>query len=427
MPHVQPLFLPKPVVEENKLVLENDFGVTPAQFSFGPDGLLCVLSQLFYNYYRYDKSDSRSFSSYLVNVYGPDLGAERLADFSAFYREADRDDYLKWDLFHPYLSVTPENLVVLTTQANRTFLFDAALENRVGQFASSDPKQVQQIYDAGFAYHAEPLADGRLLCLVSEPGVQLRWFSPNLLCLSDGSPLSPGQRPNLTCIACLKPDLTVDATFPHVHLPDGTRVGKGNRPTPSLEQLAEKRYDLSLYGCWIGQALPLGEGTCLVTLFHKLMRGGSKGSDFVFALISEDGRLVGRVDGIDPHDDSPFVDHHYRVAVDRARGRIVYKTRASFFLFDLKGKLLNKVELEGPARKGLSVFKLGGCGPDGRIVLYHPEQHLLLQLDPIDQPGDLRATLADGLAFYKRERTRLKKQHEVVAYRWMHPGPIVRH
>jgi hypothetical protein len=37
-----------------------------------------------YNFYRYDASDNRDFSTYLVNVYGPDLSPDRIVDFSSF-------------------------------------------------------------------------------------------------------------------------------------------------------------------------------------------------------------------------------------------------------------------------------------------------------------------------------------------------------
>jgi hypothetical protein len=128
MPHVQSLSLPRRVVEDNRLVLANDFLVEPRLFCFGPDGRLHVLSPLFYNYYRYDKSDGRTFSTYLVDVHGPDLGPERIADFSDLRRVAERGEHCDHHLFDPSLTVTPGNLVALTTRANRTFLFDAGLE-----------------------------------------------------------------------------------------------------------------------------------------------------------------------------------------------------------------------------------------------------------------------------------------------------------
>ena len=62
-------------------------------------------------------------------------------------------------------------------------------------------------------------------------------------------------------------------------------------------------------------------------LFHSLMRGGSKGLEFAFALLSLDGQVIGRVEGIDRHDDSPFVEHHYRLAIDRCMGESCTRTR----------------------------------------------------------------------------------------------------
>ena len=125
--------------------------------------------------------------------------------------------------------------------------------------------------------------------------------------------------------------------------------------------------------------------------------GGSKGLEFAFALLSLDGQVIGRVEGIDRHDDSPFVEHHYRLAIDRAHGRIVYKNKTSFFLFDFQGGLLAWVKLEAQPLKSLSAWKLGCCSPDGRIVLSHPEQHLLLVVDPVTDPDGLESALRSQL------------------------------
>ncbi len=432
MPSVQPIFLPRPVVEENRLVLANDFGAQPCQFCFGPGGRLYVLSKLFYNYYRYDNNDSRGFSTWLVNVYGADLAPERIADFSALYEaikgRGESLDYFDWDRFDPYLAVTPDALVVLTTRANRAFLFDAALETARGRFAAPDSGDLQRVYDEGFAYHSEPTGDGKLLCLVSEPGLRQRWFSPNLICLSDGSALGPKHRPGLTCFACLKDSLSDNATFPYVRLPDGERAGRDSRPAPSLEDQVKRRFEPTLlFNPWLGQALPLDEKRSLVSLFSQHLRGGSKGLGFVFAIVSTEGEIVGRVEGIDQRAESPYVEHHYRLAVDRKHGRIVYKNKTSCFHFNLEGRRLAQVRLEGKPLRSLAALKLGGCGPDGRIIFHHPDQHFLAVTDPVTTPRELADTLAALAARIAPERNRLKKQYEWTHSRWLHPGPVVRH
>src|SRR5262249_49815146 len=147
--------------------------------------------------------------------------------------------------------------------------------------------------------------DGRLVCLLSEPGVRLYYFSPNLICVSDGTALGPDSRPGLVCVACLESDLGTSrasnrATFPYAHLADGRAAGDGARPAPSLTQQANERFRMHLYGSWLGQVAPLDAGRLLVPIFHQLMRGGTKGAAFAFALVSPTGEITGRLNGIDP-------------------------------------------------------------------------------------------------------------------------------
>jgi hypothetical protein len=215
--------------------------------------------------------------------------------------------------------------------------------------------------------------------------------------------------------------------FPYVFLPDGQAAGGGRGPAPSLAERVKQQLELSIYNAWLGQALPLDEEMCVVSLFHQLMRGGTKGAEFVFARVAYDGRLLGRLDGLDQNEDSPYVDHHYRLAVDRPHRRIVYKTKTAVFLFDFDGRLLAKVPLEGPLLKTLAPMKLGCCGPQGQPVLHHPKQHLILAMDPVDDPSNLKLTLTEAAAAYKKETAKLKKNHQPIKYRWLYDGEPIRH
>src|SRR5262249_41987852 len=104
-----------------------------------------------------------------------------------------------------------------------------------------------------------------------------------------------------------------------------------------------------------------------------------------------------------------------------------YKNKAAFFLFDFDGRRLVRVKLEGKPLGSLGAWKLGGCSAEGRVVLYHPEQSLLLVLDPLSRPASLKTALSEAVAFLGGERARLRKQYESVGSRWLHPGPIIRH
>lgn len=265
--------------------------------------------------------------------------------------------------------------------------------------------------------------------MVSEPGVKTIHFSANLVCLSDGSPLSVAQRPQLDCIGCVYStlDYETNAWFPYIKMSSGERVGTGCRPVPSLLSQASELFGVGLHDGWIKQALPLDETKCAVSLFHKYMRGGSKGLPFAFGILDYAGRVVGRLDGIDDYNESPYSEHHHTLAVDRRYRRIVYKNKAAFFLFDFDGRVLAKVALDNADVKAMAAFHLGCCGADGQIVLYHRKQHLVLQMDPIAQPVDLESAIAIAMTDYNAQRSKLKKQHAPESYRWLAPAPAVRH
>lgn len=157
MAKTQPLFFPEPLVAENAIILENDFAFEHVRCCHGKDGQLYVLSKLEYNYFRYDRNDQRpSFATYVVNVYDPEFRSLVVTDFTQLHRELAGPD--NWDYFDPWLSVTAENLVVLSTKANRTFLYDPLLERQLGTFAACG--QAQEMYDRNFAFQAEPTRTG---------------------------------------------------------------------------------------------------------------------------------------------------------------------------------------------------------------------------------------------------------------------------
>jgi len=428
MSNVQPLFLPEHLIAAHAILLENDFPFQPVTFCFGPQGDCFVLSKLEYNYFRYDDTDKRgSFQCYVINAFGPDGSLSAIAEFSKLYERFNAPGQDNWDQFDPYLWVSPQNMVVLSTQANRCFLFDAAMERELGSYASFGKKA--ELHEVNFAYQIESAPDGRILCLVGEPGLHTAHFSSNLVCISDGTALTAGHRPNLACIACLKFRLEYESNsrFPYVRLPNGAAAGAGNRPEPSLEQQAKDTLGVSLNRPWIGQVLPLGSETCVVSVYNGQMRGGSKGLPFVFGLLRYDGRLIGKLDGIDEYEESPFVEYHFRLAVDHRHHRIIYKNKFAFYLFDFEGRLIEKVMLDGADVKAASPMRLGCCGPTGQIVLYHPKQSLMLTIDPFEQSSDLRQALTASLVDYSTGRKNLKKAFDPVNYRWISPQDAQRH
>ena len=406
MPYLQPQFVP----ETAHLNLEQDISIEPKEFSFSADGRMFVLSHL---------TNPPALSALVINVYDKDFAPYRIADLT------NLDGSIKTNSTE--IAVVGENVIV-SDITNRSFLFDLNLETRTGAFAAPQTETLQAAYDQGLACKIKLTQDGRLICVVAYQPQNFGFFKPSLICLSDSTQLTPSHRPQFTCIARLeKTNSTGDAVFPYIHMPGGACAPCQNDSLPSLVTEAEQRFGLLLtLRPWLNQALPISDNRFLVSVFHGHMSSG-KGLDFAFCIIDETGRLIGRLEGIDKFNESPFVEHHYRVAFDPAHNRIVYKNKTSFFLFDCNGQPVATVKLDGKPLSTLAAFKLGTCSVDGRVVLYHPKNHQILVLDPMAQPNELKDALEQAAEYVNKQRTALKKQYKCVNSNWLHPQPTIQH
>src|SRR4051812_41493199 len=98
MTRVQFVPIPQPLVDEGDFDLETDFQPKHTRFCFSPAGELYVLSELFYNYYRYDHFDNRDFCAYLVTKYDRDLQLVTQAAFVKFRKELAGSEELRSDV-----------------------------------------------------------------------------------------------------------------------------------------------------------------------------------------------------------------------------------------------------------------------------------------------------------------------------------------
>lgn len=428
MTRVSELPIPRQLVTEHQLDLTTDFQPKHSHFRFSSRGELFVLSQLFYNYYRYDKTDDRDFSAFLITRYNQDRVVTAQAALIDLHQELEGNEPLRSDVFEVSLSVTPDDQVVFSTVGNRTYFFANDLRQRMGAFAEFDSRDPSRMYHSNFGYQLWYTQDRAVLCTVGEPNVHLARPGTNLVALSDG-PLHSDHRPNLKCITCLVSKLNCepDCTFSYITLPTGESVGSGCRPQPSLPEQVKARYQLSLYKPWIGNVLPLQGSKCLISVFNQWMRGGTKGCPFLFAIVSYEGKLLGRLEGIDPHDESPFVGHFYDVAVDPTGSQVYYLNKAALFVFSHTGKMLIKIPLKVKELSTLTNFQLGGCSPAGELVFVHPKQHLFMLVPVPNKLEHLAQTLQDSLMVYKKARTRLKNTWRPAQYHWTTDVELIRH
>jgi hypothetical protein len=187
----------------------------------------------------------------------------------------------------------------------------------LGRFAERPiDRDLAKVYESNFAWKIGFAPDGRLVCLLGDPRTLA--YSPSLVGVSR-QPLRPDQRPELRCLTSVEIESFASSTqhtFPYLKGRDGQTIGPSCQPRPTLADQAKQKFAMSLYCPWVSDLYPLDDSRYFVSAFHKLMRGGTKGCTFLFAILSEEGELIGRLEGIDQWRESPFVGHRYKVVVE---------------------------------------------------------------------------------------------------------------
>lgn len=326
------------------------------------------------------------------------------------------------------LCVLPDGTVVLTTRHDGTYLLDRELRTLLASYTrppyDRDSYGFNQPLGTSFAGRIRVTPGGRLLCVLDEYGVdRYGALLPNLLAVADGG-LSAAGTPDLDVIAA------ADGA-PHHQTPDHVRpfaryqgrpVGFDHRPAPDLGELTAQRWpevDWWRHPPTLRTPEPLGDDLFVVPLFGHLLRGGNRGRCFVFALVDDRGTLVGRLEGLDFWQDSPFTGEHYTVVTDPGRRLAFHLNRYGLYAWDADGTLLGRVSTEDKPFKALTNFQLLGCSPAGDLILVHDKQHLLLRVPVPDM--DLGSAVSAALQAYTRERTSLKKTFPQTNWHWTHP------
>jgi hypothetical protein len=68
--------------------------------------------------------------------------------------------------------------------------------------------------------------------------------------------------------------------------------------------------------------------------------------------------------------------------------------------------------------KPLAHFPLREFDPVGHLVLVHEKQNLVLAVPVPDDLADLPGAVTDSLALFRKERSRLKKEHGPLNWYW---------
>ncbi len=325
------------------------------------------------------------------------------------------------------LAVLPDGTVALTEDLGSTFLLSADLSRLLESWRlpfgwSADEAGPGDPY-AGFL---SVTPSGRLLAVTAEFRLS-NWAGavPNIVAVSEpGSRLAPGAKTTLRAIASLenRAGRQTEADLrPHVRF-QGAPVGRDNRPSPSLAELvlSSATGGASTYdGCTLGRPAPLGDDLFVVPVFSRIYRSGNRGGAFTFALLDDQGRPVGRLEGLDPYKDSPFTGFCFTVIGDPHRGRAFHLNRYGLYAWSSDGRLRARMSTEDKAFKALTHFALMECAPSGELLLVHRKQNLLLRVPVPEDLGDLRQVVEAALRTYGTERTALKKHRTPVNWHWV--------
>ncbi|MGW2255972.1 hypothetical protein ACWCXH_38390 [Kitasatospora sp. NPDC001660] len=270
----------------------------------------------------------------------------------------------------------------------------------------------------------------------SEYGLGWAGATLDLVAVSDPvTALAPGSKPTLRAIASLHPatDRQTDADqHPHVVFGDAP-VCRDNRPSPPLTDLltdltgtSGSFYDYE--DCTMTRPSALGDDLFVVPVFGRTFRSGSRGQEFSFALLDDQGTLRGRLEGLHRHDDSPFTGLDFTVASDPHRGRAYHLNRYGLYAWTADGALRSRISTAVKPFTALKNFELLDCTPAGEVLLVHRKQRLLLRV-PVPQDLDtLPAAVETALKGYGSGRLALKKLYAPVDWCWLDsPEPVFHH
>ncbi|MDN3357719.1 hypothetical protein [Actinomadura sp. DC4] len=393
MSRVYPIQLPGPLVREREIDLANKFEWMHRSVCTGPGGDRYVLSDLAYNYYRYNDADRdrEMLAGHVLTRYAPD-GAPAAQAFLGWGRAN------AGALYPPVsLSILPDGRALFATKGNRAFVLDAGLGSAEEATAPGGASQ--------WAFRTRLTPSGRALCLLGENVVALspEPVGATLPALTAVTALSRGSRRFLYPLAYGRPT---------------GASGEGEPRTELIEQLrAERPGPGGPRPEWLYDAVPVDDTTFVVLAVGWKKWAYKRGGDFVFLLVDAEGRLLGRLD-LDRHRDAAARGVRYDVVVDQARRRIFHLSTFGLYVFDDQGTRTARLATDDPAFKPLARFQLREFDPAGHLVLVHEKQNVMLTVPVPEDLADLPGTVTDALALFRRERSRLKKEQRPENWYW---------
>jgi hypothetical protein len=409
-----PIFLPEEYVRSWGMNLVNDFHWRHLSVCTAPDGDRYVLSDLYYNHYRYDDMDDRHTSTCVLTRYAPDGTPLRMVVLDSFA--------LGGGAFFPPASLcglwagrlllsSQSHLLLSGHERAQGVFLDAALDS-VTPFPTRVP---DALADAALSYPAfrnRLTPSGRTLCLLGD----------NVVAVSDG-PIKGVEPPALTAVTAL--------WFQRPHLFDGQLrsfppegATGAARPRTELGGLLKTAYPRQRVS-WIYDVAAIDDSTYVVLALGRRKRIDQRGANFVFAIVGEDGGLQGHLD-LDCYRDGAGRRFRFDVVVDQAHRRIFHLNTFGLYVFDDTGARLLKLSTDIKEHKPLAQFQLREYDPyGGHLVLVHEKENLLLTIPVPNNLDDLSQAVTTALAEFRKRRTWLKQRHLPENWHWtMASAPV---
>ncbi|MFD7709766.1 hypothetical protein [Streptomyces sp. NPDC059786] len=441
MTHAIPVTLPSALVDHHALDVERKYsdgwGVSVDDVAITPSGELYALFRVHRHTYGVadDEADPAKahFSYALLTRYAPDgtplatavSGQDEFLCQEATFGGPGPTTGLGQDLWWAKsLCVLPDGTLAATAPNDRTHLLTADLTAVTAHYDMPSRRHEDGPRDP-FATWISTTPAGRLLCTTGEFGVHNYGnLITNIVSITD-RPLTSTSKPTLRALASMEaqPLHHTEADLRPDLLLNGEPVGMDHRPRPSLtehltalEQTAQLR---DWHGARLSRPAVVREDLFVIPVYGRIYRGGSRGQQFAFVLVTDDGDITGQLGGMHLSRDSPFTGHCFEIATDPARERIYHLNRYGLFAWTATGVRAQRLDLEDKRYKLLKHFTLMDCTPQGELILVHRTQHLMLRVPCPTSLGGLGETVENALRAYARERTALKKQHQPVNWHWV--------
>ncbi|MFF2024956.1 hypothetical protein ACFVW2_24510 [Streptomyces sp. NPDC058171] len=322
------------------------------------------------------------------------------------------------------LCVLPDGKVALSGTPDRTHLLTPELDTVLAAWSMPNrPYDEEPLPGDPFVTSMSVMPSGRLLCVATEYGTHRYGNSlPNIVGLAETVPAA-GHKPEVRALVSLDGSpahqTAENDLRPHVtHA--GAPVGLDNRPHSLVDHLRRDTGDPYVWSqSRLGRPAPIGAELFVVPVFARTYRGGSRGQPHAFLLVDTDGRVTGRLGGMEPWKDSPFTGHCFNLVADPHRGHAFHLNRYGLYAWTADGSLRARLATEEQQFKALTRFTPTEVSPDGTLVLVHRTQHLMLRIPIPDDLTELGPVVAEALRIHTKQRTALKKEW---AKAW---GPVV--